>query len=63
MEDFVEYSEEDKPKFLDNPILLERKSSTDTDTLYLHEDLKAPYSRKFREAILEEIEWNIQKKN
>jgi hypothetical protein len=34
-EDFVKYREENKTKFLNNPSLLARKSSTDSDTLDL----------------------------
>jgi hypothetical protein len=54
-EDFVEYHEEDKTQFLDDPKLLARKSSTDVDTLHLHKALKAPDLKKFKEAMLEEI--------
>jgi hypothetical protein len=61
--DFVEYNEEEKTQSLENPILLTRKSSTDMDTLYLHKALKAPDSQKLKEAMLEEIEQHIQKKN
>jgi hypothetical protein len=63
MEDFVGYSEEDKTKILDNPILLARKSSSDSDTLYLHKASKAPDSKKFKQAMLEEINQHIKKKN
>jgi hypothetical protein len=62
-EDFVEYNEDDKTQFVDNPILLVRKSSTDLETLYLHKALKAPDSQKIKEAMLEELERHIQKKN
>jgi hypothetical protein len=41
MEEFVGYSEEDKTKFLDNPILMAQKSPSDSDILYLHKALKA----------------------
>jgi hypothetical protein len=61
-EDSVKYHEEDKTQFLNNPIILARKSSTDMDTLYFHEALKAPDSKKFREVMLEEIEQHIQRK-
>jgi hypothetical protein len=44
-EDFVEYSEEDKTRFLNNPILLARKSSTDLKAF------KPPDSQKFKETM------------
>jgi hypothetical protein len=58
MKDFVGYSVEDNSKFLDNLILLARKSSSDSDTLYLHKALKVP-----DEAMLEEIILHIKKSN
>jgi hypothetical protein len=63
MEDFVRYSEEDKTKFLDNPILLARKSTSDSDNLYLHKALKTTDSEKCKEAMLEEINQHIKKRN
>jgi hypothetical protein len=51
-----------KTKFFDNPILLARKSSSDSGTLYLHKPFKAPDSSKFKEAMLEEINQHIKKK-
>jgi hypothetical protein len=63
IEEFVGYFEEDKTDFLNNLILLARKSSTNADTLYLHESIKAPDSKTFKETMLEEINQRIKKKN
>jgi hypothetical protein len=60
---YIDYNEEDKTKYLDDPILLAQKSSTDPDTLYLHKALKAPDSSKLKEAMLEEINQHIKKRN
>jgi len=63
VDDPAAYHEIDKMQEYDHPILYARKSTTDPDTLYLHEALQAPDSTQFKEAMVLEVNQHIARQN
>jgi hypothetical protein len=65
------YIEEDKLRDLEDPIAYALKASNDPDTMYMHEAMRQPDAKQFKEAMVKEIKdhdtrkhWKVvEKKN